>query len=143
MSDEAQGLTRRAILTGACAALGLGVAAATALPAAADSQVRRLPDGRLAVRVRRVPELAREGGAVRIGTINGRAVAVTRTATGYRAFSLACPHQGATVVRDADGWVCPAHGSEFTPTGDLVLGPAIRGLSTVKSTLSKDVLTVG
>jgi len=136
-------LTRRAVLTGACAALGLAVGTAGALPAAAESAVRRLPDGRLAVRVRKVPELSRVGGAVRIGTIGGRPVGVARTAEGYRALSLVCPHQGATVVRDPEGWICPAHGSEFTPTGGLVLGPATRGLPAVRSELKRDVLTVG
>jgi len=143
MSDDSQGVTRRGLLTGACAALGLGVATATALPAAAESNVRKLPDGRLAVRVRRIPELRTVGGAVRVGTVGGTPVAVARTSTGYRAISLVCPHQGATVVPDADGWVCPAHGSEFTSTGGLLLGPATRGLSVVRSELKKDVLTVG
>lgn len=138
-----QGLTRRAVLTSACAALGLAASAAAALPAAAESAVRRLPDGRLAVQVRRIPELTQVGGAVRVGTVNGRPVAVARTARGYSALSLVCPHQGATVVRDPDGWICPAHGSEFTSTGGLVLGPATRGLPVVRSDFSRGVLTVG
>lgn len=143
MSGSGQGLTRRAVLTGACAALGLAASAAVALPAAAESTVRRLPDGRLAVQVRRIPELQQVGGAVRVGTVKGRPVAVARTAGGYEAISLVCPHQGATVVRDPEGWICPAHGSEFTSTGELVLGPATRGLSDVRSELRRGVLTVG
>jgi cytochrome b6-f complex iron-sulfur subunit len=143
MSDCSPAVTRRALLAGACAGLALGVAATTALPAAADANVRQLPDGRLAVRVRRIPELGRVGGAVRVGTIDARPIAVVRIASGYRAISLVCPHQGATVVKDADGWVCPAHGSEFTPTGSLVLGPATRDLPAVRSVLNKGVLTVG
>ena len=142
--DHGEGrVTRRALLAGiagACGALGL---VATAIPAAADSAVTRLPDGRLAVSVKGIPELARPGGAVRVGTINNRPVAVARTGNGYRAMSLACPHQGAIVTRDADGWVCPAHGSEFTSTGGLVLGPATRGLSTVRSRLNGTTLIVG
>lgn len=143
-SDRGDGaVTRRALLAGLAGACGVLSLAATAVPAAADSAVTRLPDGRLAVAVNRVPELASVGGAVRIGTIKGRPVAVARTASGYRAFSLACPHQGAIVTRDSNGWVCPAHGSEFTPTGGLVLGPATRGLSPVRSRLSGNTLTVG
>lgn len=80
---------------------------------------------------------------MRVGTIDGRPVGVARTATGYRAISLVCPHQGATVVRDPEGWLCPAHGSEFTPAGGLVLGPATRGLSPLKAEMNKDVLIVG
>ena len=134
------GMTRRSILVAACGVLALG---ATAMPAAADSNVRQLADGRLAVRVNRIPELARVGGAVKVGTVKGTPVAVVRAAGGYRAISLQCPHQGVPVVRDESGWVCPAHGSEFTATGALELGPATTGLRRVPSSLKGGTLTVG
>ena len=133
-------LTRRALLAGTCGLLLAGVAAA---PAEASTAVRTLPDGRLAVHVNRIPELAQVGGAVSVGSVKGTPVAVVRTATGYKAMSLRCPHQGVTVKRDATGWLCPAHGSEFTSTGALELGPATRGLSTVPSALRRGTLTIG
>lgn len=139
MSDS--GLDRRAFLATACSLAALGLAAA---PAAADSAVRKLPDGRLAVRVRRIPALAQVGGATRIGTIDGSPVGLARTGPDrFRAFSLKCPHQGAVVDRDASGWICPAHGSEFEPDGDLVLGPATTGLARIPSTVSKGEVIVG
>jgi Rieske Fe-S protein len=134
-------VSRRTVLAAACGALLLGAAAAP--PAAASSTIRPLPDGRLAVKVGSIPQLARVGGAVAVGSVKGTPVAVVRTSTGYRAISLRCPHQGATVRRDATGWVCPAHGSEFSPSGALELGPALRGLSTVRSSFKRGTLTVG
>lgn len=139
--NHERSVSRRTVLAAACGALLLGVA--TAPPAAASGAVRTLPDGRLAVRVARIPELARVGGAVSVGTVKGVPVAVVRTASGYGAISLRCPHQGATVTRDDTGWVCPAHGSEFTSSGGLVLGPALTGLPRVASTMRNGTLIVG
>ena len=134
-------LTRRGFLAGVCT---LAAAGALAPPAAASGAITRLPDGRLAVTVRQVPQLSRPGGAVRIGAIDGTPVAVARTgARTYVAFSLACPHQGVTVRGGTQGWTCPAHGSTFEADGELVMGPATRNLARVRSRLAKGVLTVG
>jgi cytochrome b6-f complex iron-sulfur subunit len=133
-------VTRRAVLAAACGVLALG---ATATPAAASTNVRTLPDGRLAVRVNRIPELSRVGGAVSVGSVKGTPVAVVRTSRGYRAMSLRCPHQGATVTRDSTGWVCPAHGSEFSSTGALELGPATTRLPRVPAAMNGGTLIVG
>ena len=134
-------LSRRSVLAGVCGLLALG---ASSLPAAAASGVRKRPDGKLEVNVKAIPELAAVGGAVRIGTIKGAPVAVARTGQStFKAFNLRCPHQGVTVARSAQGWECPAHGSQFEPDGDLVLGPAIRGLSSVPTSIRGGSLIVG
>ena len=140
VAGAAPAMTRRTLLVVACGVLAVG---ATAMPAAADSNVRTLADGRLAVRVNRIPELSRIGGAVYVGTVKGTPVGVVRAAGGYRAMSLRCPHQGVLVIRDESGWVCPAHGSEFTAAGALELGPATTGLARVPSSLKGSTLTVG
>jgi Rieske Fe-S protein len=137
MSD----VTRRGFLAGICTLAAAGVLAP---PAAAAGGISRLPDGRLAVNVRQVPQLSRPGGAVRIGVIDGKPVGVARTgARTYVAFSLACPHQGVTVRGGSQGWTCPAHGSTFEADGRLEMGPATRGLTRVPSTLARGVLIVG
>lgn len=133
-------VTRRALLAAACGMPALG---GTAVPAAATTGVRTLPDGRLAVRVNRIPALSQVGGAVSVGSVKGTPVAVVRSSRGYRAVSLRCPHQGATVKRDATGWTCPAHGSEFSSTGALELGPATSGQARVPATLNGGTLVVG
>ncbi|MSW82894.1 MAG: Rieske 2Fe-2S domain-containing protein [Actinobacteria bacterium] len=76
-------------------------------------------------------------------TVKGIPVGVVRAAGGYRAMSLRCRHQGVPVRRDKSGWVCPAHGSEFTAAGALELGPATTGLARVASSLKGGTLTVG
>lgn len=134
-------LSRRSLLAGACALLALGSAA---LPAAAQTAIRTLPDGRLSIRVRDVPELRTVGGAASVGSVKGTPVGVARISpTSYRAFSLKCPHQGVPVARSSQGWTCPAHGSQFEADGDLVLGPATRNLGQVRATFKNGTLTVG
>ncbi len=79
---------------------------------------------------------AREN-AIEIRPARGFPVAARRT------MSLRCAHQGVPVKRDESGWVCLAHGSEFTAAGALELGPATTGLPRVASTLKGGTLTVG
>jgi Rieske Fe-S protein len=134
-------ITRRSLITGACAILALG---STEVSAAANVAVKKLPGGRLAVDLKAVPALAKVGGATRIGSLKGVPVAIARTgAAKYIAFNLQCPHQGVTVTRNENGWVCGAHLSEFEPDGDLVLGPATTGLARVPIKVSRGVATLG
>jgi Rieske Fe-S protein len=134
-------ITRRTLFAGACAILALG---STEVPAAANTAVKKLPGGRLAVDLKAVPALAKVGGATRIGSLKGVPVAIARTGTAkYIAFNLQCPHQGVTVTRNENGWVCSAHLSEFEPDGDLVLGPATTGLARVPIKVSRGVATLG
>lgn len=134
-------ITRRTLLTGACAILALS---GTGIAVAAKSSVRKLPDGRLSVNLKSIPALAKVGGATSIGLLGGVPVAITRSsATQYVAFNLACPHQGVTVMRDTDGWVCSAHQSKFGAEGSLISGPATTGLVSVPIKVSRGVATVG
>ena len=132
---------RQALVAGACGIFALGT---SALPAAANSAVRKLPNGKLEVRIKGVPELAVIGGSVRVGMIKSGSVAVTTIGKNkFAAFSLVCPHAGTTVRRDAQGWVCPNHGAQFESNGNLVLGPATTALKKVPARLSRGLLVVG
>lgn len=136
-----ENVTRRSFLAGAC---GVAVLGATALPVAAEATVSRQRDGRLTVRVKDIPALSTVGGAAAIGTLRGNPIGVARTgASTYVAFSLRCPHQGVTVMRSDQGWLCPAHGSQFKGDGGLILGPALRRLARVPSTFRRGRLIVG
>lgn len=116
----------------------------TNLPSVASSAVKKLPNGRLSVRVRSVPALADVGGAVRIGSFKGNPVGLARTGTStYVAFNLKCPHQQVIVVRDENGWVCPAHNSQFEPDGDLILGPATTRLTRIPAKFSRGQVVIG
>jgi Rieske Fe-S protein len=135
-------INRRALLSGACALLvltGLG-----ALPASANTGIRRLGNGRVSVKLKSLPELSRIGGSVGIGNVKGKPVAITRTGnSSYVAFSLSCPHQGVKLSWEENGWICDAHGSEFKADGELVLGPATTRLPRVPMKIAKGVATVG
>ncbi len=59
----------------------------------------------------------------------GRAVAVIRDRDGgVFAISTVCTHLGCIVKEAADGFHCPCHGSRFGLNGELVQGPAPKGL---------------
>ena len=134
-------ISRRALFTGVCALIALkGLALASAAPSA----VTKLSKGRLSFKVADIPELSAIGGAVRIGNVKGKPVGVSRTAANrYVAFNLACPHQGVTVVRDENGWVCRKHDSQFETDGDLILGPATTGLRRVPIKVTRGTAIVG
>ena len=66
-------------------------------------------------------------GEGRIVELDGRKVAVYRTERGKTALlSPTCTHMGCQVAwNDAEHtWDCPCHGSRFTPTGEVLAGPA-------------------
>ena len=54
---------------------------------------------------------------------------VGRDASGVYAFSGMCTHMGGAVYLEADGTSrCPAHDSRFGKNGEVLKGPALRGL---------------
>lgn len=63
----------------------------------------------------------------------------------FVAYDATCPHQGCSVSEFVDAELeCPCHGSRFDPaTGDVVSGPATRGLTSKKVTVEGDELIVG
>jgi Rieske Fe-S protein len=134
-------ISRRTLFAGACAILALG---GSNIPAVAQTGVKKLPGGKLSVKLSAVPQLAKVGGTVQIGSIKGAPVAVTRaTKSKYVAFQMLCPHNNYVVEPGPSGWVCNAHGSQFKANGDLVLGPATTGLPKVAIKVSRGVATVG
>jgi Rieske Fe-S protein len=132
---------RQALVAGVCGIFALGT---SALPAAANSTVRKLANGKLEVRIKDIPELAVVGGSVRVGMIKSGPVAVTTIGKNkFTAISLVCPHAGTTVQRDSQGWLCPNHLARFEANGNLVLGPATTALKKVPARLSRGLLVVG
>lgn len=133
--------SRRALLSGACAVLLMGNSQS---PAVANPAIKKLPGGKLSVKLKDLTALATVGGAARIGSIKGIPVGIARTGTNkYVALDLRCPHQGATVDRTEQGWLCNVHLSEFESDGDLQLGPATTGLKKIAIKVSRGVAVVG
>jgi cytochrome b6-f complex iron-sulfur subunit len=78
------------------------------------------------------------------GYIYNAGVIVAHAQTGYVAVSLACTHQGSTVVFDSitNSFFCPAHGSRFSLTGGVINGPAGSPLGSYKTALTGTSLRV-
>lgn len=57
---------------------------------------------------------------------------------GFYAISSTCTHLGCTVARTRDGFACPCHGSRFDAAGNVVGGPAPRGLPWLEVSRSAD-----
>jgi len=58
---------------------------------------------------------------------------------GIAAVSTVCPHLGCLVARQEDGsYTCPCHGSRFDVEGNVIGGPAPRGLVWVEVSLGPD-----
>jgi Rieske Fe-S protein len=82
------------------------------------------------------------GGGV---VVQAEQVVITQPSDGeFKAFSAVCPHQGCLVTDVRDGEiVCPCHGSRFAvETGEVVGGPAPRGLEEREVTVTGDGITV-
>ncbi len=79
--------------------------------------------GREAVRVRE-EEIPADGALV----LREDGVAVVRRGVELFALDLACTHLGCTVTATESGFACPCHGSRFGSGGEVLNGPAPRGL---------------
>ncbi len=83
--------------------------------------------GEVTVRLADFPALAAMGGIAKVR--NSPPVAMTRTASGFIAFSMSCTHQGTTVTINTDGSIfCSNHGAEFTSQGVWTGGQRTRNL---------------
>lgn len=89
------------------------------------------------VSVANYPALAAVGGIAVVRT--SPAIALARTATGFVAFSLRCPHEGTTVrVLSNFTLQCPNHGATFASSGTWSGGYRTGSLSARGVTASAD-----
>ncbi len=70
--------------------------------------------------------------------IPDRNVRVVANAGGIAALSLTCTHLGCIVEGTATGFSCPCHGSQFGLQGEVLSGPAPRGLRWLEATMAAD-----
>jgi len=70
-------------------------------------------------------------GSGKVISIKGKKVAISKDQRGkITAVSATCTHMGCVVDwnNTEKSWDCPCHGSRFTPTGNVLTGPALRPL---------------
>lgn len=64
--------------------------------------------------------------------------ALYHTESGFSAFSLVCTHLGCTLEKDANGFVCPCHGSRFDASGNVTQRPAEKPLRPLRVEVTAD-----
>jgi Rieske Fe-S protein len=137
-------ISRREVLCGV-ALLSLGTAISLD-GAVAATGYKILANGKVEVTLSSNPALAKVGGVLRVDGVNGKSIAVVRTSTaktGYKAIDLSCTHQGVLVEQSSAGWMCPAHGSQFTLAGKKINGLASGPLKNLTVTTTAKKLTIG
>ncbi len=107
-----------------------GVGSATAAVAFSVIGMMRLPKPRVLPDVSSVVRLGKpsEFQPGTVAMLPEENVCVIATEEGISAVSLVCTHLGCIVKRAEDGFDCPCHGSKFGSDGEVVAGPAPRGL---------------
>jgi len=83
-------------------------------------------------------------GATAGATLDGSPILLAQPQHGtVVAFSAVCPHQGCAVEPAGSEFDCPCHGSRFAAaTGDVLGGPAPRGLTPLDVSVTGDTITV-
>jgi Rieske Fe-S protein len=88
------------------------------------------------------PVLARAGGIARISGVAPPLALVNEGNEVYSAFSLVCPHQGATVQVGGSGFTCPSHGARFNANGQWTGGQTTSNLRKYSTTFDSAAGTV-
>jgi len=125
--------------TGHSAAAGAGGPAGSATaPGSAASSGSVPPSGSSApagaIRLTAVADVPVGGGHMVTDSATDATVWVLQLQRGqFTAYDATCSHQGCTVdfVSPGDGFACPCHGARFDAQGQVVNGPAPRGLTAV------------
>lgn len=89
------------------------------------------------------PPLTDVGGAALVQSIAGAFLLSRASATTFTAIDAVCTHEGCTVTgTDGTVYVCPCHGSRYSRTGQVVLGPAPASLRQYATTFDNGVVTI-
>lgn len=124
---------------------GLGVCASCALQSCSDSSdpaPSAAVDFTLDLNDSANADLGTDGGFVyKNGII---VVCLSTMASSFTAVSQTCTHQGTRIGFDAanGNFLCPNHGSRFSPTGSVLNGPATVALRRYNTTLTGTELRV-
>ncbi len=76
------------------------------------------------------------------GNNDFEAVIVIREKEQLTVLSRECTHLGCRIHGGGQGYVCPCHGSEFSPSGQVTRGPATRHLKELRHTQTGNMLRI-
>ncbi|TSC64120.1 MAG: amino acid oxidase (deaminating) [Parcubacteria group bacterium Gr01-1014_106] len=78
------------------------------------------------------------------GFIDGKAVAIYNDHGTPIVFDNTCTHAACETEwnDDVKAWDCPCHGSQFTPRGDVVTGPATEPLTKLSAKVEGDKIVL-
>lgn len=130
MSSCSGCVTRREFLSASTAAAVTAVLAACG----SDGGPTGTSSATVEVRLSDYPALATVGGIARISGTSTPMAVVRADAGSYRAFSLVCPHERATVGIQGTGFKCPLHGATFNASGSWTGGERTTGLKELRVT---------
>ena len=83
------------------------------------------------------------GGAALVQSIAGPYLVSRTSASSFTAIEAVCTHEGCTITgADGGNYVCPCHGSRYTRSGQVVLGPATASLRQHATTFADGVVTI-
>lgn len=71
-------------------------------------------------------------------------IATGNTASSFTAVQVACTHEGTAIAYNSgqSKFICPNHGSQFSQTGQVTMGPAATNLQKYTVTVSGTTATV-
>lgn len=131
-------IDRRNFLTSGAAALAALALAACAMPTENSSPTSI----NTTVTVSQFPALNSVGG-VATTNINGTPIAIVRESSStFAAFSLICPHQGATIGVFSSGFQCPRHGATFNTEGQWIGGQPTSNMRSYPTTYDQATGTI-
>ena len=64
------------------------------------------------------------------------------TESGFTALSLTCTHLGCTLEADETGFACPCHNSSFDVQGNVIHGPAVKPLRSLRIEITDERIKV-
>ena len=123
----------------ACGGSTTSPSSAPALPSVSGTLVNRT----LTIAVNAGSPLAAIGGAATVTASTGTYLVARTAQSACTTVTAVCTHEGCAVTGFANSrYVCPCHGSEFSTSGAVVLGPASSALRQFPTTFDNTVVTI-
>jgi Rieske Fe-S protein len=99
--------------------------------------------GTVTVSIDATSPLASTGSAALVQSSAGSFLVSRAAQDSFTALTAVCTHEGCTVDRFASPlFVCPCHGSQYSTSGAVVMGPATRALRQFTTQFANNVLTI-